>query len=405
MNRGNMAAELTCILPDASFLIQPDPSYPPLINFESHYQSAGVFYAMRDLLLQQDPSFASTISELTATQQLTLLLRHKQQVAESLDADDITGLVRRLKAMPIEHREIFRLLHDMGAVPGFPVLVGPFTVRTQQDLKSHIASRYPHCTPRRIDDLARYAPPDTAVVSIALETRDADRAQERADMWFSRFGYLMAYITGSQGTTRGAAVLNVPSTVPETSLVLSGTDARSATRMTTGLPSIGMFYLTDPVRGFDRIWDIVTRWGEDSATKGKGDLLERRILNAVEWVGRGMRDPDPIRAFVQYMIGLEGLFTSRDKDTPVTHRLIEFSAFVGGTDKNRRREIAREAKNLYAKRSDIAHGTEATVTPEDLYRAWKFVSQQITSLLVDEELRGMTDYRQLQDWVEDRKYW
>jgi hypothetical protein len=404
MKRSEIAARLSSMLPLVEFIAQNDPAYPPLINFSSHSDDARAFQVVVDAVRGEDTSFKATLGRQIVIEEVTLLLQRKQRDGEVVTERDVAALVQRLAALPIERWEVFRPVYGLTAVDGFPQTLGPFTVRTPQDARASITSHYPHCEPSRLDDVLGDAPAPASILGVAVMVRDVHQAREVADARFAQFVNVMHYMTWTLGSAVGVAVFDIVRPGPEKSLALSSTRASSQVRSVdiTYSARMGNYYLTDPARGFDRIWDIVARW--DAVRAQGGDLLERRVLAAVEWIGKGARDPDPARAFVQFMIALEVLYSIRGTDMPITQRLAEFSAFVAGRDRAERQKVAAEARDLYNKRSEIAHGSSQDASGDEARRAWLFVRRQIEMLLTDPELRTIQVYDDLRAWVDAKKY-
>lgn len=69
--------------------------------------------------------------------------------------------------------------------------------------------------------------------------------------------------------------------------------------------NLHQFPIDDPEYGHDRIWGILA--------KANPTNLENRIITAIEWAGKAMRDDEPARAFTQYIFGLEALLQFQQK--------------------------------------------------------------------------------------------
>ena len=135
--------------------------------------------------------------------------------------------------------------------------------------------------------------------------------------------------------------------------------------------------------------------------------MPAKLISGLRWLGDATK-PDSLGArFAKLTFSLESLIGGEATEELLTTRgltatLAERAAFLVSGDYDRRIEVDRDIRRYYKKRSDIVHGREAEVAPEDLEGFGTLVKEIAWSLLdrID-QFRSVND---LQYWVKVRKY-
>jgi len=100
--------------------------------------------------------------------------------------------------------------------------------------------------------------------------------------------------------------------------------------------------------------------------------MQRRLLEAAQWIGKARRDSDRAKGFVQLLFALEAMLQIQEKGVllspSIGYRLQETCAFVVGTDHVSRSEIARIVSDLYETRSAVVHGGTTAVDDVKYWR-------------------------------------
>jgi len=289
-----------------------------------------------------------------------------------------------------------------------PVRLGPFTVYDPQGHAAALAAAYPNYSATEIERRLRYFQATKAVVSVRIKARDNRRAVERADVLFDRFVHTIRYMIAPVGDEYDVGVFDHDELTSLHYLAISDTYPRPL----HGTRAHGVYhpidlghpYFTAPGWGHDKIWSLI---GDDYRGKIQGeDALGRRLLSAIQWVGKGVRDRDVGRGrqFVQYMFALEALLTSQNHDVPITDRLAEYAAFILEDDGEARLAVARDVGRLYGKRSDIAHGRGYLVSDEDAAKALQIVRGLVVALLTKPAFEVLTDISGLESWAKRKRY-
>ena len=400
------------------------------------------FHRAVDEFWRADPSIEETVPRDEVQGKVVDLVRQLLYSDGAPTADDIDRLFDGLRAQEEHEWQVFRPLH--GALTGEerhpfwapqqsrrtvarrflrpekrhrlrrlpsshskePVQLGPFTIYDRQAHRDAIVATYPNCSATEIDEDLRQLEPSRTLVSVSVTARDYHRAVEHADVYFDQFAQIVRYMVGRGDDQHDVGVFDhdeatsLPFFVlaPTYHRPLGGWRARGAMRPV----NLASPHFTRPDAGYDRIWGIV---GNIYCGEVQGeDPLQERLLSAVIWLGKGARDRDLGRRFVQVMFALEALFTSQDKGVPVTDRLAEYAAFVWADDFAERDRIAVLTRRLYSKRSDIAHGRESAVSEEDVNTAFHLVKNLVVALLTKSPLAEMTEMAELERWARQKRY-
>lgn len=126
------------------------------------------------------------------------------------------------------------------------------------------------------------------------------------------------------------------------------------------------------------------------------------------WIGKGLRDADPVKRLVQTMFALDSLFQINQGEliTPsIAAQMSESVAFILGTDLPSRIDIEKKVKDLWGKRSAVVHqGVTSISGHEDFLAAYLIARRVIARLLNDEPFKDFTSVGQIFDWVRHQRY-
>jgi len=398
-----------------------------------------------DELWQADPDLRATLPRSKVEDAVVDLVRVAHESGRVLQVTDIDQALASLLALPVHDWEIMRPLY--GAVimkPRYrpwlrfpwrtpathgrlvtpkqrrrlgvrlrrtihnvrPLQFGPFTIYDPVLHVPLIVAAYPNCTPADVEQkLGRFVDLG-AIISVRVSARQPVRARELADAHFQRFESVLRYMLAQADPLHDVSIFGSdPSTILDYLAI-----APAYPRPLMGTHVVGrreLVDLSDPffVRsdwGYDRVWRLV-----DDEYRGPiqgKDPLATRLLSAITWIGKGVADRDPARRFVQFMFALEALFTSGNKDVPITDRLAEYAAFVLEDTRSARLRVAKEVAGLYGKRSGIAHGRKHVVSNDDVVAGLHLVKKLTGAMLTKPPLASMTEMEQLEKWIKDQRY-
>jgi hypothetical protein len=358
------------------------------------------FDALVDLLLESDRNIGATVSRQAMEKRVVELISETRLSNVGIDAAQVKGLYAKLAALPCATGHVFRSLHGATFASASPLVLGPYVIydwTRHQDIIRKLAPKHSEAV-----KLFEHGSPKSTLVSVEVAARDPERAIELADSKFRQFENTVRFMIGSLSGTYDVGVFNYRQWTTREVILLGPTmfmasgDAEGATQSV----EIDGPYFLDPQRGHDKLWAML-------AQPSPGELA-KRILSAIDWAGKAIRDTDKADAFVQAVFALEALLLFRESGVFVTpsvaHQLSETAAFLISSDRAKRRMVASRVGELYKLRSALVHGGSASVKVKDIVDCLSIVKTIILQMNTNAELLGMSSMKQVWEWVQDKKY-
>lgn len=349
-------------------------------------------------LWKADDEIYRTTSLKTVERELAGLISNCLQTRVTLTVEHIKQFFETLRSRSKEDYTIFRVVEGASLTSRDPLRLGPFTLYNWETHHTNL--------PKPEDQALWQGLQQEVLISVQVSARDPSRALELADEQFRRFENVIRYIMAEEiAHTEGKIDVAIFDYRYQNSLRYAGISPSWRLNGAQVTGSIKEFkkdlanpFFTDATQGHRRLWEILE--------KPNPTDLEQRILTAVEWCGKGVRDPDLAKAFVQFIFALEALFTFREKgiSPSIAHRLAEFTAFIAGNSFEDKIHLEKSVKKLYEKRSGIAHGGSFNVSREEFLEAMQLLKRVITKLLIDPDLSALKSIDQLREWVQRQKY-
>lgn len=355
-----------------------------------------------NLCWKNDPEIHQTISEETIKTRIDSLISNSYETEKPITKLEIEELFNDLKAIPKIEGEILHPLYGTKLSTPEPLKLGQFTVYNWELHESHITQKYPHLIERIAYQSFLKNAKELILVSVKVLTRDSSRAQEVTYSRFRQFENVMRYMIENREGRIDVGIFDYHNWTYLKSILLSNTNAWYSSR------GKGAHKPVDINNPFFRDSNTGHAWIWDTLSKENPCDMQKRVIAAIEWVGKGLRDPDPAKAFVQFVFAIEALLTFQKKDVLVSpsiaSQLAEYSAFILGSDYDSRLKVEKLVKKLYAHRSAIAHGGSQSDLESEVYEALWLVKSLITRIITEEELVAMTSIDKLQEWVSRQKY-
>ncbi|MGN6618300.1 MAG: hypothetical protein ACTHJ5_14090, partial [Ilyomonas sp.] len=120
-----------------------------------------------------------------------------------------------------------------------------------------------------------------------------------------------------------------------------------------------------------------------------------------------LMEKDNAKSLFQFVIAIEGMLQIQEKAfvTPsIVSQISESLAFIIEDDLEKRKAISKYFKDLYQKRSAIAHGGVKIIGKEDLKLALTICKQMIFSLTCIKPFNTFSNIQQLNDFLNDLKF-
>lgn len=370
----------------------------------------------RDLLEQTISSFwdyrksiFNTISKKSIENKMITLIYKLKTSNENVDNNIVTNFLKELENIPIEEWEIFFRLHGVNPIVESPLQLGPYYIYQWSQHSELIRIRYADRFAKYPEQESqwdffwnRFEKDDATLISIRVQSRNGDRARELAEVKFKQFESTIRFMIGRHIGQFDVGIFDYRRTEMLDAVGLSPTHVFSNSQISGAIQPVP---LNDPhfMRvdlGYDIIWELLK--GENHPD------LHKRILNAIEWAGKGAREPDVAKAFVQCMFGIESLLTFQEKGVLVTpsiaSQISDFTAFILGNDVKSRKMHYSTMSRLYSSRSAIAHGGSNSVSLHDVQECLNILRKMISTLLSSPKFKDIKTIQGLKNWVEVQKF-
>lgn len=302
-----------------------------------------------------------------------------------------------LSAKPVADFHVVRPIMGARLHETARVEFGPCVVSTWDSCSRELAARYAGALSRGL----WYRDPEF-VVTVHVRARDPERALEIADQQLALFENALRFLIADTHGRFGVGVFVSRPIGTQEHLVLYETGAQSGNQYVGPFDRVALSdpWFHDESTGSRRIWSLLARDPND---------WERRLLKAIDWIGKALHDPNPDDAFVQYVFALEALLVFDEKGTSfgpsIVHNIAESTAFVLGRTLEGRIEIEGKIKGLYGIRSAIAHGGHgSSPSRRDLSFALYFSKLMVQDFLVRPEFSTFTSPKHLRDWLRTQRY-
>ncbi|TVY04325.1 HEPN domain-containing protein [Cohnella terricola] len=341
-----------------------------------------------------------TVTLKAVKDQIIKLLQKQVFDGNHITQAETDQFIPTLISMPIQAWEVFRPLYGANLPPNAnPLALGPFTIYHAEHHKANILAKYPHGN--MIYDLELEHMDTMLIMNVMINARENNRANELSDNKFRQFDNIIRYMLGPTHQ-HDVAVNNFNSWAVTQSLIFSAEQAASSSSATGSIQSVQITdqFFQDSKNGNLWIWNKLN--------SGKLTDLEKRIFAAVNWIGKGAKEKEPANSFVQYIFALESLFTFQKKGVLVSpsiaNQLSEFTAFILGNDLDSRKRYLKTVKDLYGKRSAVAHGGSQVILKDEVVEAYEIVKNLVVTLITQPDLQILKSVDELQQWVDNKKY-
>ncbi|WP_156417432.1 HEPN domain-containing protein [Paenibacillus etheri] len=348
----------------------------------------------------KDREIYDTISRDRVRSELFILVR-KCVDEGKLILDYIKDLFKNLKSEPIYSFEVLYHLYGAEYFKGHPLIIGPYTIYNTKTHRENLLEKYPHGKVE-LDDLDEISLESEVIIGVVEKTRDASRANEKALLRLRQFEDTIRFMIGDIEKRYDVGIFNFNVFKRTTGILLSDEITSSTNKMSGAIKPIHLhkFPINDPEYGHDRLWEIL---GKKNPTE-----LEKRIISAIAWSGKALRDEEQARALTQYVFALEALLQFQQKGSMVspsiTYQMAEFAAFIISDDLNDRLKIEKMIKSIYGIRSAIAHGGSHEVSENVIYEVFSLLKNLITTLVKNETFKDFQTIEQVGEWVKIKKY-
>lgn len=348
-----------------------------------------------------DNEIFDTLTQKDMEVKIISLIRETQD--SELNEAIIKNVYIELKSKLVQEFEVIYQLHNIEYKRENPLKLGPFTIYNLDIHGELISKKYPHSKGELNTKLDKILRDETEkmLISVVIRARNYERADEKGKTKLKQFEDIIGFIIPGKHKLRDIGVFKITNNKIANGIIASqegfGDVLDQSYVIRTSLENI---FIDDSRLGNDRIWSLFA--------KSYPNDMERRIISAIEWIGKALRDEEPTRAFTQYMFALEALLQYQQKgqfvSPSIAYQMSEFVAFIINNNLDDRLNTEKIIRDLYAKRSAIVHGGSTRVYEKDIVNAEFILQSIIRVLLLNDEFKGINTIQELGEWVKKQKY-
>ena len=277
------------------------------------------------------------------------------------------------------------------------IIFGDFCIYNYDLSINTLIEKYPHLNNT---DFYFYHKTSNLLLGIKVKARENNKAIELADKLCETFENVFSYMISDLKHEKTVGVFNFRGWHTTAAVVCNNHSMGWQGRSNISIPvNIEDPFFKDQSQGNDKVWSLIT--------KNNKTEIEKRLLNSIEWIGKAIYDVDMSKSVVQFVFALEGMLQFNDKGfiTPsIVSQLSDWLAFIIHDDINKRKDIAKYVKDLYQKRSAIAHGGTKTIDIQDLQMAKQISNHMIISFLTVKPFCEIETMADLYKYMTDLKF-
>ena len=136
--------------------------------------------------------------------------------------------------------------------------------------------------------------------------------------------------------------------------------------------------------------------------------LEKRIYNAINWIGLSIEEKDNSIALTKATFAIESLLQSDVSGEPISKSTVasisEMIAFLLGNDYSSRNTWEGRFKKIYSERSKIVHGKSEEVQRNSVLDAINMARKTVIALLTIPELDKAKSIKEINQYIKNKRY-
>jgi hypothetical protein len=349
-----------------------------------------------DWLFSSNHEIFETFTRKKFEEVIIQLIRVLKNSSEKCNSDHYSLVIEELLTLEVKEYEILYDFH--GARMNSPsIQFGDFTIYDKEKSFNYLSQTYPALENKEIY-LSTLS--SKFIIGVKVKARENNKAIEKADKLCESFEKVFGYALSDLTHHSRIGILNFRGWTSINRVVCNnGSMGWGGKNDPFSAVNLDDTFFKDESQGNDKIWSLITK-------KNKNEI-ERRLLNAIEWIGKAAYDKDNSKSLVQFVFAIEGMLQLSEKEfitSSIISQLSDWLAFIINDDKEKRKEIAKYFKKVYRKRSAVAHGGSNTIEIEDLAIANHIAKLMVITLLTRSPFKEMTSMKQLSEYMTDLKF-
>lgn len=305
--------------------------------------------------------------------------------------NDIKLFATYFKKQNIENYKISREIYGLD-FKGLKITLGQFSIINSL-LNKEIYDKFKKLCDE--DEIPKY------LIEVNIKAKDISKAKEIANLKFEQFENIIAFMVGDLSRKKNIKILNNLDTSSQQIFIISSNKIHHQQKQNYSLIiDIDDNYFIDNQNGNAKIWQLFSN--------DKTSDLEKRIINAIEWAGKALKDDNEAKVLIQFMFAIECALHIQPKNTIINSSILSLIsdniAFLLYDDFDNRKMISSTFKDLYQKRSDIVHGSSQNVKSQDLNKAFHLCKSIVKKLLTDETYLTFSTAEKLGEHLTNQKF-
>jgi len=273
--------------------------------------------------------------------------------------------------------------------------LGPFEIFYQPIFKKNLEKKYP----QPFDFLWDHWQYEY-LVTVSVKARTKSKARELADEMLYMLELFIYFAIGQYKKEFCVNIISKVTNKYDSYLIFEdGTIGANFSNDFVDFVPLDDAYFLDSSIGNNKIWDLLF-------VKQKTPL-EKRIISAIEWIGKANCEMNNKNRFLFYVFAIESMLNYQEKNmiTPsIAHSIAEGSAMILGKDYEERITIEKKIKEIYSIRSALAHGANKEISDEEMIMAMNVSKNIIITFLTDKDLIEMNNIEKFYDYLKRKKY-
>lgn len=356
-------------------------------------QKLKIYQDTLEKIFNSDKEIAESCTIKSFDNELIQLVKRLKNLNQKCAAVDIKNLLNKFYNLNLQECEILYEFH--GVIMGQDsIKFGDFTVYNYAKSIDKLITKCSLLGKMEHHFNTEY------IVGIKVKARERDKAIEIADALCSTFENVFNYTIGDLSHRNEVGIFNFAAWRSRNRAICGNNwGGLSTTNNILKKVNIGDPFFKDKSEGHDRIWALITKEGKTT--------VENRIINSIEWIGKGVSETDPTKAIVQFVFAIEGMLEYNGGKflTPsLVSRLSDWMAFIIHDELEGRKKIAKFFSDTYSRRSAIAHGANKKIDLDHLGIAKQLAKLLIRTFLVTKPFNEMSKIEELSDYIEELKF-
>ncbi|MEC3965583.1 hypothetical protein [Flagellimonas halotolerans] len=347
-------------------------------------------------LYQQNQEVEQTISLKKFESSLIDLIRTLRDSSSKCEYKDFKNLTAKLLEPENQESEILYELFGC-EMQSDNLELGDFTLYNFPKAENLLIKKYPPLQYREIYFNRRKS---DILLGVKVKARENNKSVELADELVETFENVMNYMIADLSHQRSVGIFNFRGWKITRRVICNNSSMGFHGSNDISLPvKIEDPFFQDDSQGNDKIWQLIT--------KSNKSEIEKRLLQAIEWIGKGVYDKDKSKSLVQLVFAIEGMLQHDHKTliTPsIVSQLSDWLAFIIHDDATKRRQIAKYFKQTYRKRSAIVHGGDKAIDIKDVQIALQISKLMVIAFLTTDPFNKMKTVQKLNEYITELKF-